>query len=61
MFQGLQFIATTGDTSENSSIITKKVGLISSNDKEPASKQRIHRSFPLGISVSKGLTGLVSD
>ncbi|KAK6646228.1 hypothetical protein PHAVU_L003137 [Phaseolus vulgaris] len=59
--KGLQFIATTGDTSENSSIITKKVGLISSNDKEPASKQRIHRSFPLGISVSKGLTGLVSD
>ncbi|XP_047169734.1 uncharacterized protein LOC124838227 isoform X2 [Vigna umbellata] len=60
--KGLQFIATTSDTAEKSTIITKKVGLISSNDKDPASKQRIHRrSFPLGISVSNGLTGLASD
>ncbi|RDX78025.1 hypothetical protein CR513_41758, partial [Mucuna pruriens] len=59
--KGLQFIATTRDSAENSSTITKKVGLNSSNEKEPVSKPRIHRSFPVGISVSKGITGLACD
>ncbi|XP_020204991.1 uncharacterized protein LOC109790284 [Cajanus cajan] len=59
--KGLQFFATTTDTAENSPIITKKVGLDSSNEKEPVSKPRIHRSFPVGISVNKGLTGLACD
>ncbi|XP_061350903.1 uncharacterized protein LOC133295973 [Gastrolobium bilobum] len=53
--EGLQFIAKTTETVENSPIITRKVGLNSSNEKEPVSKRRIHRSFPVGISVSKGI------
>ncbi|KAK7304850.1 hypothetical protein VNO77_42741 [Canavalia gladiata] len=59
--KGLQFLATTTDTVENSPIITKKVGLNYSNEKEPMYKPRIHRSFPIGISTSKGIAGLACD
>ncbi|KAK7407672.1 hypothetical protein VNO78_09681 [Psophocarpus tetragonolobus] len=58
--KGLQFIATTRDTAENSPVITKKVGLNSSNE-ETVSKPRIYRSFPVGISLSKGITGFACD
>ncbi|KAJ1422788.1 hypothetical protein SESBI_12835, partial [Sesbania bispinosa] len=59
--KGLQFIAKTTDTVENSPITTEKVGLNSLNEKLPVSKPRIHRSFPVGISVSKGIAGLAFD
>jgi hypothetical protein len=60
-FQGLQFIAEKPDTVENTPIITKKVGLNFSDEKLSVSKSRVHRSYPVGISVSKGITDLVFD
>ncbi|CAK8567037.1 unnamed protein product [Lathyrus sativus] len=57
--KGLQFIAETTDTIENSAIITKKVGLNFSDEKLPVSKSRVHRAYPVGISVSKGISDLV--
>ncbi|XP_004502160.1 uncharacterized protein [Cicer arietinum] len=59
--KGLQFIAETTDSIENSPIITKKVGLNFSNEKLSVSKSRIHRAYPVGISVSKGITDLALD
>ncbi|XP_019458289.1 PREDICTED: uncharacterized protein LOC109358488 [Lupinus angustifolius] len=60
-FKGLQLFSETTDTVENSPIISKKVGLDSSIGKDIVSKPRIHRSFPNGISLSKGISGLISD
>jgi hypothetical protein len=60
-FQGLQFIAEKPDTVENSPIITKKVGLNFSDEKLSVSKSRVHRAYPVGISVSKGITDLAFD
>ncbi|CAI8597921.1 unnamed protein product [Vicia faba] len=57
--KGLQFIAETPDTIENSAIITKKVGLNFSDEKLSVSKSRVHRAYPVGISVSKGISDLV--
>lgn len=59
--KGLQFIAEKPDTVENTPIVTKKVGLNFSDEKLSVSKSRVHRSYPVGISVSKGITDLVFD
>lgn len=59
--KGLQFIAEKPDTVENSPIITKKVGLNFSDEKLSVSKSRVHRAYPVGISVSKGITDLAFD
>jgi len=59
VFQGLQFIAETPDTIESSPIITKKFGLNFSDEKQSVSKSRVHRAYPVGISVSRGITDLV--
>lgn len=57
--KGLQFIAETPDTIESSPIITKKFGLNFSDEKQSVSKSRVHRAYPVGISVSRGITDLV--
>ncbi|KAK7260720.1 hypothetical protein RIF29_26994 [Crotalaria pallida] len=57
-FQGLQLFAETTDTVENSPIISTEVGINSSNGKDTVSRPRIHRSFPNGISLSKGIGSL---
>ncbi|GAU32749.1 hypothetical protein TSUD_323170 [Trifolium subterraneum] len=59
--KGLQFIAEKPDTVESSPIITKKVGLNFSDEKLSVSKSRVHRAYPVGISVSKGITDLAFD
>lgn len=57
--QGLQFIAETGESSsiERTAISLEKDGLNSKDDvgKVPLLKTRIHRSYTVGISLTKGI------
>ncbi|KAI4305719.1 hypothetical protein L6164_029068 [Bauhinia variegata] len=56
--KGLQFIAETTNTVEKSVVVgEKKVGLSLSNEEAPVLRPRIHRSFPVGISLGTGIAG----
>ncbi|KAF7831712.1 uncharacterized protein G2W53_014045 [Senna tora] len=54
--QGLQFLAETTDPVEKSATKTKKVGLSFSGGEVSVSKTRIHRSFPVNISLGRDIS-----
>ncbi|KAI9082404.1 hypothetical protein K1719_035827 [Acacia pycnantha] len=55
--KGLQFITETTITAEKSVSDTNKGGLSFANEKGPILRTRIHRSFPVNISVGKDIIG----
>lgn len=55
--KGLQFITETTDTVQKSVTHTKKGGLSFANEKEPLSRARIHRSFPVNVSLGRDIIG----
>ncbi|WP_407803857.1 hypothetical protein, partial [Staphylococcus aureus] len=59
-FKGLQFITETKEPSmiEKSVSSTKTTDLSNlAGQKNPAMKTRIHRSYPVGISLYRSITG----
>ncbi|XP_028787944.1 uncharacterized protein LOC114743913 [Neltuma alba] len=55
--KGLQFITEMTDTVEKSVSDTKKGGVSFANEKGPISRTRVHRSFPVNVSLGKDITG----
>ncbi|KAI9082239.1 hypothetical protein K1719_035662 [Acacia pycnantha] len=55
--KGLEFISEATNTAEKSVPDTKKGGLSFVNEKGPILRTRIHRSFPVNISVGKDIIG----
>ncbi|XP_028758007.1 uncharacterized protein LOC114717096 [Neltuma alba] len=55
--KGLQFITETTDTVEKSVSDTKNGGVSFANEKGRISRTRVHRSFPVNVSLGKDIMG----